>query len=286
MSSTARRGFSLIELIVAMVIFGIVSASIYALLTRTQRLSRTQAERSIMQANLRTGLGLITAELRELNTNASQADIYALTSTSIEYRGLRSLGFICDKAAGFVRVPRATWYGFREPVPTRDRVLLFVDNDVRFDTDDGWLERGISEVTPENCSAGGAGIRLDFANNLPADTLDMITVGSPLRTFERMELGQVTTPDGEIWLGARSVSGGEGTLQPVLGPLAANGVRFTGWPGVAGSGPPTTTPTAVRTIRLTLRGLTENIVAAGAGTVAWQRATDSLVTDIRLRNVP
>lgn len=284
MRGKARRGFTLVELLIAIVIFGIVSAAIYGLLTRTQRLTRTQAERSTMQANLRTGLGLVTSELRELNTNATQADIYAMNGTSIEYRGMRGLGFVCDIAEDYVRMPRATWDGYRDPVATRDRVMLFVEDDPDLATDDSWVERAVSTVSAENCSAGGAGIRLDFGTDLPSDTLAMMTVGSPVRTFERMEIAQMSA-DGETWLGARSVSAGE-TLQPILGPLAASGVSFTYWTAEAGTSTQTSTLTAVRSVRLVLRGVTENIVAAGAGTTPWARATDSLITDIRLRNAP
>ncbi|HUG27218.1 MAG TPA: prepilin-type N-terminal cleavage/methylation domain-containing protein, partial [Gemmatimonadales bacterium] len=208
MPALRRRGFTLVELLIAIVIFGIVSTAIYGLLVRTQRLSRTQAERSIMQSNVRTGIALVTSELRELNANVLLADIYAMSPAAIEYKGMRGLGFVCDIAADYVRVPRAVWVGFRDPIATRDRLMLFVENDPDQATDDGWIERDITGVTSENCSAGGAGIRLNLSPAIPAvllaDTLAMMTAGSPVRTFERMQIGEVTS-DGETWLGARSI---------------------------------------------------------------------------------
>lgn len=287
MRTRTRRGFTLVELLIAIVIFGIVSTAIYGLLVRTQRLSRTQAERSIMQANVRTGLALITSELRELNATASLADIASpLSATGITYRGMRGLGFVCDKAAGYITVSNATLAGYRPPIATRDSLVIFVDNDVSLASDDGWTRRNITAVAAENCADGTAGTRLSFATNLPTspDTLGMITLGSPVRTFEYMQIASMAVGS-ETWLGAASLSASE-TLQPILGPLAAGGVNFTYWPGVGGAGSATSTPSAVRTIRLRLIGLTDNIVAAGAGTVAWQRARDTLITDIRLRNAP
>ena len=287
MRSPSRRGFTLVELLIAIVIFGIVSTAIYGLLVRTQRLSRTQAERSIMQANVRTGLALITSELRELNARGSAADIASpLTATGITYRGMRGLGFVCDLAAGYVTVSDATLGGYRPPTAARDSLLIFVDNDVSIATDDGWTRRDITAVAPENCADGSAGTRLSFTDAIPSspdDTLAMIVLGSPVRTFEFMRISSMSVGP-ETWLGAASLSGGE-TLQPILGPLAAGGVNFTYWAGVAG-GTATNAPSDVRTIRLQLVGITENIVAAGAGTVAWQRASDTLTTDIRLRNAP
>lgn len=287
MRRAPRSGFTLVELLIAIVIFGIVSTAIYGLLVRTQRLSRTQAERSIMQANVRTGLALITSELRELNATASLADIASpLTATGITYRGMRGLGFICDKATGYVTVSNATLRGYRPPTAGRDSLVIFVDNDIKLAGDDGWTRRNITAVAAANCADGSGGTRLSFTTNLPTspDTLGMITIGSPVRTFEFMQISSMTV-SGETWLGAASLSAGE-SLQPILGPLAAGGVNFTYWPGVGGAGSATSTPSAVRTIRLRLIGITENIVAAGAGTTAWQRANDTLITDIRLRNAP
>lgn len=283
MRAANARGFSLIELLIAIIIFGIVGSSIFGLLARTQRLSRTQADRATMQANIRAGMGLVTSELRELSVSGTQADIQSLTTTNITYRGMRGLGFVCDVDANFIRVQDSTFSGYRVPIPNWDRVMLFVENDPDIATDDGWLERTITGVTAENCSAGGLGIRLDFGTSLPTspDTLSMITVGSPLRTFELMEIGELVQ-GGETWLGGRSISGGQ-TFQPVLGPLAPNGVQF-GFRTALGA--TTTNPLTVRVVTLTLIGITDHIVIAGAGSTPGVRDTEQLVTTIQLRNAP
>lgn len=277
-----RRGFTLVELLIGIIIFGIVGGAIFGLLTRSQRLSRTQADRAVMQANIRAGMNLITSELRELNVNATASDLYTATTTGVTYRGMRGLGFVCDIATGYARMARGTFNGYRDPVAGRDSVLIFVDHNTNIATDDGWLARNIASVQNENCSSGTAGIRLNFTTSIPtADTLTWITAGSPIRTFEVMEVAALVQ-GGETWLGARSVTAGQ-ALQPVLGPLNLNGVAFQyrTAAGVAGASPLT-----VRTIQLTLTGITDNIVAAQAGTSAWTRATEQLVTTIQLRNAP
>jgi prepilin-type N-terminal cleavage/methylation domain-containing protein len=290
MRTSTRRGFTLVELLVAITVFGIVSTAIYGLLVRTQRLSRTQAERAIMQGNVRTGLALITSELRELNVDTTNglADIYSMSPTAIEYRGMRGLGFVCAVDDDEIKVPQGTWNGYRDPDGSRDALLLFVENDPDKANDDGWTTRDFT-ASPSTCVVDGTTLtawEFDLGSIiLDTDTLPMVTLGSPVRTFERMEIGAVSA-DGNTWLGARSVSGGEDDLSPVLGPLAAGGVDFEYWPGLVGTGSETSTLTAVRTIRLRLVGITENIVAAGAGTTAWQRANDTLITFIRLRNAP
>lgn len=278
-----RSGFTLVELLIGIVILGIVGAAIMSLLVRSQRLARTQADRSVMQANVRAGMGLVTSELREISISATASDISALSSTSITYRGQRGLGFVCEKNANYVIIARGTFSGYRDPLAT-DGALVFVDNDVDSATDDGWTRRTLSSVATETCSSGGAGIRLNFATAIPTsptDSLAMIQVGSPVRTFEDMEIGALVQ-GGQTWLAARSISAGQ-AFQPVLGPLSSGGVNFVylNSAGTAGA-----TALTVRNIRLTLTGITDNIVAAQAGPVAWTRASDQLITTIQLRNTP
>lgn len=284
MRRLGRSGFSLIELLVAMVVFGIISAAIYGLLTRTQRLSRTQADRAVMQANIRSGIGLITSELREININAAQSDILAADATSITYRAMRGLGFLCEAPTNTqLVVGRAGYVGYRDPIAGRDSVALFVDGDPDSATDDSWIFLRITSLTGGTCASGGAAIVMvipGLGSTLPS----AIPVGSPLRIYEVMQVGQMTQ-GGSTWLGARTVSGGETSLAPVLGPLAANGVTLRYWNG-ASPALETSNLLNVRTITMTLRGLTDNIVAAGAGTLAWQQAADSFTTSIRLRNAP
>jgi hypothetical protein len=229
-------------------------------------------------------MGLVTSELRELNIDTTNAisDIQSLTTTSIAYRGMRGLGFVCEVAAGFVRIAQATFIGYRVPLPT-DRFMLFVENNPNLNTDDGWIERSISNRISQACPDGSAGWRFNIATNLPTspDTLGMIAVGSPVRTFELMEIGELVQ-GGETWLGGRSISASQ-PFQPVLGPLAPNGVQF-GFRTALGA--TTTNPLTVRVVQLTLIGITDHIVMAGAGATPGIRDTEQLVTTIQLRNAP
>ena len=63
-----RRGFTLVEVLLALVIMGVVAGAIYRLLNTNQRLSLAQAEQVSLQSNVRTGSLLVPSELRELNT--------------------------------------------------------------------------------------------------------------------------------------------------------------------------------------------------------------------------
>jgi hypothetical protein len=97
-----------------------------------------------------------------------------------------------------------------------------------------------------------------------------------------MEL-RLYSSGGKFWLGARSVSGGEFSLQPVLGPLTSNGLEL-GYFNAAGN--PTGNPSQVRSIRVAIRGVTDQLTRGPAGTGPMGYVQDSLITTVSLRNTP
>src|SRR5260370_42614846 len=89
-----RRGFTMIELLVALVLLGIVSAAVYRVLVNNQRLYMAQTQRIDLSQNIRAAGSILPAEFRELD--ASEGDITAMTPTSITIRAMRWLGFACN----------------------------------------------------------------------------------------------------------------------------------------------------------------------------------------------
>ena len=275
-----RRGFTLVEVLIALVIMGVVTGAIYRLLNSSQRLSLAQAEQVSLQSNVRTGSLVVPNELRELNTvlagSLEQNDIITpLADNAITYRAMRGLGFVCQApVAGELRIARSTWTGLGNPAGKPYHAYLFDDKDPDDDDDDGWLRVDITGVTASDCG-GNPAFQLATAAVIPA----AVKIYTPVRLYEVMEL-KLYSADGEWWLGARSVSAGEVNLQPVLGPLTANGfqLQYLNSLGVA-----TADEKAIKSIRVTVRGLTEDAVRHG-GFGAMGHPEDSLVTQVMLRN--
>jgi prepilin-type N-terminal cleavage/methylation domain-containing protein len=276
-----RRGFTLIEVLLALVIMGVVTGAIYRLLNSSQRLSLAQAEQVSLQSNVRTGSLVVPNELRELNTvvggSLEQNDIILpLADDAITYRAMRGLGFVCQApVAGELRILQSTWTGLRDPAGDRDGVYLFNDQDVDDDGDDGWLPVDITGVTASDCG-GALAFRLATADVIPAS----VKIYTPVRLYEVMELKLYSDADGEWWLGARSVSAGEVDLQPVLGPLTAEGFKLA---YLDSNGDETAVEKDIKSIRVTVRGLTEDAVRQG-GSGAMGHPEDVLVTQVLLRN--
>lgn len=280
----SRSGFTLLELVIALVVFSLAAGSIGRVMVNSQRLSRAQIEIISMQSNLRTGALVVPTELRELATDGTNSDILAMTSSSITFRAMRGLGFTCSVTTTQIKVldtGTVPFYGSRSIVNGRDRIIVFVENDPNFPTDDNWLVLTPTAVDLTNNCGPQSAVMItvaDFSGQLTNGISDVV-IGGPIRSFEIMELGPVTV-GGHTWLGARSVSGGQALLQPVLGPLETNGfgLEYFDAAGVA-----TTAMADVRQLRVTLRGSTENAISRGLGD-APALVRDTLVATVTLRN--
>lgn len=283
-----RRGFTLIELLIALVLLGLVTASLFSLLNTTQRVTRAQAERSSLQSNVRTGAIVVPTELREINNVAGSADetkidIRQMTANSIQYRAMRGFGTLCQAGTSSeLRVYNATnmpWSGYRTPQATRDSVYLFVENNEHKDSDDAWKGGRITNVTSGNvCPGGVAGYTL--AINPVVAEFAGAAIGTPVRTWELMTLSLYQEANGDWFLGAQSNSANE-NRQPMLGPLVADSgftLQYLNSTGAA-----TATRSDVRSIRVTMRGVSDQKVVKGAGT-HLEDVTDSLVSQVVLRN--
>lgn len=284
---SGRRGFTLVELMIALILMSVVGTVIYRLVSSTQRVATAQAERMLLQSNVRTGALVVPAELREIATNAAgQTDLVQIAADSVTYRAARGIGFTCAVTSTQVKIRNSAvlpYSGLRGVSAGRDSLLLFVESDPTTAADDRWVRLAVSSVATSTCGSDPA-IAVttpNFLALLPGGLLSTVVVGGPVRVEEVMRLkGYASGAD--RWVGAQSVSAGE-SVQPILGPIAANGFRLAYFDSV---GATTTVPASVRTIQVTLIGVTERAVARGGNSGPNALIQDTLVTRVMLRNAP
>jgi prepilin-type N-terminal cleavage/methylation domain-containing protein len=282
-----RRGVSLVELLVALVLLGLVGAVTLRTMLAFSRGVSALRERSALQADGRTGALLVQSELRELGAApGGTADLIDMAADSVTYRAPRGHGISCWLGVGQIRLldtPQLPFSALRAVAPGRDSLLLFVEGNPASMADDRWLRLPVLSAGASSC-AGVPAIAIgtiDFIPLLPGAELAAVELGGPVTTFEVMRLKEYIST-GHRWLGAESVSGGE-AVQPVLGPLSGNGVTLA---YLREDGAPTLDPGAVRRIELTLEEASQAPVARGWTSGPTGVVNDTIRTQVFLRNTP
>lgn len=298
-----RHGFTLIELMVALFLFAVVSAAIYQLLVGNQRVYQAQTQRVDLNANLRAAVALLPGEMRELNaTDTVESDILAMSADQVELKALRGLYVVCgiDNIGGpngsnvdLVIYPEPK-FELREIDPGRDSVLVYVENAQWTRTDNYWAHADLRGVTQGTLCDDlvTAGTELQLRGVYPADlpwawqSLDSVKVGAPLRTFELLRYETYQDVQGDWWLGMRQYTKAQGWAaapQPLLGPLSAQGMSLIYYDVNENElDPATADPANVVRIGVQVIGRTAQPVRESGGTYSY--VLDTLSADIALRN--
>ena len=298
---SARRGFTLVELAVALVLGLMVGGLVHGMLLHGQRLARAQSERMAMQENVRVTALVLAGELGgvgsdEITPEASAAlgypaairsDLLAIEPGAVTYLAGRGEGRVCRVTPGLppeIVVAESSWESLRAPRAT-DSLLVFAESDPATGSDDAWIHLGIVSAGLGSCPGGQAGIALQVAAPAPLDpaALARVTTGSPARLAEVMQMRYYQS-GGKSWFGMRSVSTGE-AITPVAGPLADSSAGVRGLTLVYrdAADAPTSDPAAVRAVEIALVGVTDQPVH---GRDLRRPLVDSfaLTTRVALRN--
>ena len=292
----SRRGFTMIELLVALVLLGLVSTAIYRVLVNNQRVYMAQTQRIDLSQNIRAANSILSAEFRELD--AFDGDIAAMGPDSLVIRGMRWLSFVCvppvldGNPNGRQMIIRGNaigtpmFFGSRYINETRDSLLIYLDGNQTTRLDDYYVPARLA-ATPGNqqCPAVGAipaqpGSRILFDGTfIPGSNIaGAITVGAPVRGFERVKY-QLYQPSGDTLWYIGFQPGGQ-TIQPLVGPLLPNGLTFQYFNA---AGAVTAVRTQVARIDVTVRARSQSQVRAG-GDAPRRAIVDSITFSVALRN--
>lgn len=283
----SHRGFTLVEMIVALVLGAMVLTAVHRLLISSQRSSQVLAQRIDVQQNIRAAVTYLSGTLRELD--ASDGDILTLSSTAMRLRAMRWSAVLCADPvlvgiALQMPIRTAPLLGMRGPDDGLDSVLVFRDGRVDTRMDDRWLVGGVTDVAPGTCFDGSDAILLNVQINAASGGNDSalvgVTSGAPMRGFQIELLSLYPRSDGRAWLG-QSIADRSGSwtgVQPLIGPLENAGVSFTFFDA---ADVPTTDRLLVASVGVVVRGESTTL-AHVAGSVDYVR--DSLSTRVALRN--
>jgi hypothetical protein len=216
-----RRGTSLVELVIALALAGLVLGTAAASLLRQQRSARWVGALGGSESQMRPLAQLLPAELAPLDAAAGDVAAGEASDSTLQLRAVVASSLACDSAAAVVvlvpdAAPGVAIAGVARAPVAGDSVWLHPSDSV------GWLSRRVVGVTRAStgCSAppalAGGAYRL--ALDAPAD----VPGGTPLRVTRQERYAVYKAGDGRWYLGIRAWSASTGSFaapQPLAGPF-------------------------------------------------------------------
>ena len=301
-----RRGFTLAELMISVVLFGMIMAVVMQVLARQQRFHRGANAVVEMRGQMRHATYALPVDLRAVSP--AGGDILGWSHSSLSFRSFSANTAICDRlsASEIVLPPTTLTQGntlsawITAPV-VGDSILIHDENLLLGNADDVWRAH---EITAVKAVAGGCPVVTGFtvagdattealvltlSPNLSATVVD----GAPLRIYRQVSYELYEAADGKFYLGASDCLPGRAPecsdLSPVGGPFRA----LDGDPALSGLSlryfaedgteldPAADDPAKVARIEIVVRAETDTPFST---TQATGHYSDSLTFVIGLRN--
>jgi hypothetical protein len=295
-SERARRGASIIELMIALTIFGLVMGGVMSAITEQTRFQTGAARVVSSQRSLRHIGDLLPSELRALGTGAG--DIYAMNVSSIDLRVTTGSSVVCAVGGGgmSVTIPPVqlatglALTSWRDVPLAGDSVFIFDEGASTARNDDVWRGYRLTAVPTvgggcptatgftRSAAEAAAGLTVSVATAIPATTV----AGAPIRFYRRARYALVTGTDGRWYLGYTECAGVCGTLDIVAGPVRSPSGRGVGFTFRDSLGAVTAVPANVAFLELELH--TDGAPVGERSRMRSGALADSLRVSIAVRN--
>jgi prepilin-type N-terminal cleavage/methylation domain-containing protein len=291
----ARRGLTLVELVVALALLAIVATMTLATLRGQQRFQVGMLGIIDVKRNAHHAVDLLYGSLR----SASSSDLYAITDSSIAFRATFAASHICgiDSSHASLTVPsNAIETGlstFLTMPRAGDSLLIFDLGSSPTPDDDRWTAHTLS-ANPSGgvCPLRPAGLAMSIgaAQGIGITIIPplgpTVFVGSPLRFFRPTGYSLYRATGGEWMLGHSTCTAGAcSARQPLSGPYLpfaggrAGGLSFEYFDA---RGSPTSDPGRVARIDVVARARSTSLIDAAH--LRAQHYDDSATVTIALRN--
>lgn len=259
---TSRRGVTLLECLVSIVVSGVLMAAVYALLFSGSRLARAESSALDVRRNVRAVAGVLRAELQSVSVEAG--DLLAISDSAFTLRAQRGFGVLCAAPGSSSIVLDDSLLSLLRAIDaTKDLALVYAEGDPRTSADDRWIHASVSWVAGGACTGGARGTRLTLAGAAIAADLAEVGVGAPVRLYEVLEYRRYRDAAGLWWLGVRGPAAGGGwtASSPIAGPLLARTGLVFRYADTLGT--PTTQPGDVAIVEVAIHGVAPRAPAPG-----------------------
>ena len=234
-AARVRRGLTLVELMAAIVLFGIVAGTIMTLVTRQQRFYAGANEVMDVRGQIREAASLLPIDLR--GTSSIGNDISFVSDSALEFRATYGTAVVCglNAAAGTLDIlptnlakhTLTSWY--TAPV-AGDLLFVFDEGPTPGAQDDVWGQYRLTAIANRTdicvglpyadpvLDAPAAKPRWRFTVDRPLTA--SIGTGSVIRFTRQVRYNLYQSPTDRLWyLGYRSMTNGAwSAVQPVSGP--------------------------------------------------------------------
>jgi prepilin-type N-terminal cleavage/methylation domain-containing protein len=304
-----RRGLTLIELMISIVLLGLLGGLIVGFLLKQERFYAGATEILLTRTQVRQASVMMPSDLRGI----ASGDIYAMTDTSIDFRSTFGSSYVCasTKASSQISIPpvnlakgSALTVWSQTPV-NNDSLALYVDSTNTSSKDDSWSYHRISatsvafsNASPGCLSATGMMKSTDvnagnpsYAYTLSPTQSGTVSAGAAVRFFKKVHYSLYKAADNNWYLGYYDCRTSRtpvcNAIQPIAGPLRPYvagspelaGVRFTYYDTL---GNVTTNRLAVSRISVLLQAQgTRTIQLVGSSPTTFR---DSVRIEVGLRN--
>lgn len=303
--SRARRGFTLVEVMVALTLFGLVVGAILVAITGQQRFASGASAVMEMRDNLRQAADILPMELRGLAPKEA-GELTAMLDSAIEFRGTAGTGVVCAINAArtaFVVPPRtlgssAGLTAWAATPSSGDSLFILDPRGTLTDT----LRAFAITATPATASCptstgftataaeAATGVQFTVSPAISATIL----VGSPVRFWHRVRYSLYkSATDNKWYMGYRDFNAVRvpqwSSIQPVSGPFlahaanSAGGIAFTYRDSVGNS---IALANVARLRRITVVARTQTSIKIRASGLASAQGyqKDSVLFGVALRN--
>ena len=299
-SMPARRGTSIIEVVIAMVVGAVVLSLVTTISVRQQRLFTDVTDGVALSGQLREAATILPIDLR--GVSVASRDIREARDTSIELRATIASAVVCDTITnGLVFSPvdagASAYASYLTTIDVGDTAWVLTPTD----SVDDWQPFRIETVgtsAPKQCAATGPRLS-DSVRALPRVSIGLSTppsslnaaIGTAVRVTRPLRYSLYRASDGAWYIGEKDWNTSTArfnTIQPVSGPFlpaASGGLTFT-YLDTAGTPIPipVTDPLAIAAIRVSLRGQTRNVSRVLGSAASTGKRADTTAVTVLLHN--
>jgi len=292
-----RRGVTLVELLVALTLGGLVLGMVGAMCVRQQRIYADLSVSAARSEQIRDAASILPIDLRGLSPAAG--DIREALDTALEVRATIASAVVCDTAGGsIVLTPPAsdvsTYTSMETPIAAGDSIWILASTD----SIAPWTSARIlatGSAPAGQCASGGPRLVGDALAMRRSTAMLSIPLASPIGTIVRitrpLRYSLYRAGDNLWYLGARdwnTTSQQFNGIQPVSGPFlsaAQHGLLFA-YLDSTGSRLPTPVQDmrAINAIRIDLRAQTGAPVRVLSAAGALAARVDSTRVLVLLHN--